>query len=93
MPPAYGRIEPSIWGIHNGFADVTGYRCHFLNSEDNIQAAENIEAERLDEAIDMALARFERRPHHHSIELWQGALRLYASREQLPRHQAGPGAE
>jgi hypothetical protein len=27
------------------------------------------------------------RRQHHSVELWQGALRLYASRQQSPRHQ------
>jgi hypothetical protein len=66
---------------------MTGYRCYFLSDQDRIQSAENLEAARLDEAIDRALAMLGQRPHHHSIELWQDGLRLYASREQLPRHQ------
>lgn len=63
------------------------YRCYFLNDRDRIQSAEDIEAERLDEAIDLALAMLGQRPQSHSIELWRGTLRLFASREQPSRHQ------
>jgi hypothetical protein len=66
---------------------MPSYRCYFLDRQDHIQTAENIEAEGLDEAIEHTLAMLRQRPQHHSIELWQGALRLCASREQLPRHQ------
>jgi hypothetical protein len=35
------------------------------------------EADTLAEATDRALAMLRSRPHHHSIEIWQGARRLY----------------
>jgi hypothetical protein len=65
---------------------MPSYRCYFLDYQDHIQAAENIEADGLDEAIEHTLAMLRQRPQYHSIELWQGALRLCASRGQLPRH-------
>jgi hypothetical protein len=66
---------------------MTRYRCYVLNSQDQILSAENIEVERLDDAIDRALVLLDQRPPEHGIELWQGPLRVYASREQLRRHQ------
>jgi hypothetical protein len=63
------------------------YRCYFLDYQDHIEAAENIRADCLDEAIDRALAMLKARPHHHCIEIWHGALRLYVSREREQRHQ------
>jgi hypothetical protein len=66
---------------------MKAYRCYFLNEQDRIESAEDVDADGLDEAIDKALLLLRRRPHLHTIEIWQGALRLYASREQIPRHQ------
>jgi hypothetical protein len=43
----------------------------------NRLAAENIDADALSEAIDKALAMLKQRPHHRSIEIWEGARRLY----------------
>src|SRR5690242_8849391 len=63
------------------------YRCYFLDRQDHIQAAENIEAERLDIAVDCALAMLRARPQHNSVEVWQGALRVYCSRAQAAQHQ------
>ena len=53
------------------------YRCYFLNSEDRIEAFEVIEAETLREGIDRALAMLKARPQHRSVELWDGARRVY----------------
>lgn len=66
---------------------MPSYRCYFLNGEDHIQAVENIEADAVSEAIDHALAMLEARPQHRSIEVWQGARRLYPARygDVLPK--------
>ena len=66
---------------------MPSFRCYFLDYQGHIGAAENFDAEHLDEAIERALAMLKARPHHHSIEIWQRTLRLYASREKAPRHQ------
>lgn len=66
---------------------MAGYRCYLLNLQGRIAAAENIEAEGLDEAIEQGLAMLGKRPQHASIEIWQGALRLFASGDDRPRHQ------
>ena len=53
------------------------YRCYFLNADDHIQSAEVIEAVGLTDAIDRALAMLKARPQHRTVELWQGAKRVY----------------
>ena len=58
------------------------YRCYFLDRHDHIQAADNIEVDALNEAIDRALVMLRARPQHHSVEVWQGPVRLYNS--QVP---------
>jgi len=40
------------------------FRCYFLDDADHIKAFELIEAGRLSEAINDALAMFKARPHH-----------------------------
>lgn len=53
------------------------YRCHFLDRNDQMQAAEDIETEGLAEAIGRALAMLDHRPQHQSVEIWQGARKVY----------------
>jgi hypothetical protein len=53
------------------------FRCYFLDAQDHISAREDIEADTLAAAIDRALAMLKSRPHHRSIEIWQGARRVY----------------
>ena len=53
------------------------YRCYFLDAADHIQAATDIEAEALSEAIDRGLAMLRERPQSRSIEMWQGAQKVY----------------
>jgi len=53
------------------------YRCYFLNEAELIQAFEVIEAASLREGIDRALAMLKARPQHRSVELWDGARRVY----------------
>jgi len=55
------------------------HRCYFLNYDDHIEAAEDIDADRLDEAVQRGLSMLAARPQQHSIEVWEGALRLFAS--------------
>jgi hypothetical protein len=64
------------------------YRCYFLDGADRIAAAEDIDADALPEAVDRAQAMLRRRAHHHAVEVWQGARRLYATAGAGPR-QAG----
>ena len=66
---------------------MTHYRCYFLSGQDRIRDAEDIEAGSLEEAIGRAHAMLVERASHASIELWNGPVRLYASREPIPRHQ------
>ena len=53
------------------------FRCYFLNAEDRIEAFEVIEADSLRSGIDLALAMLRARPQHRSVELWDGAKRVY----------------
>jgi hypothetical protein len=53
------------------------YRCYFLNADERIETFEVIEAARLSDAIDRAQAMLEARPHHRSVELWDGSRRVY----------------
>ena len=60
---------------------MTSYRCYFLDGENHIKDATDLEADALAAAIDQALALLRERAELHAIEIWQGANRLYASRE------------
>ncbi len=60
------------------------YRCYFLDRQERIRSAENIEAERLDQAVELAHAMLKERPQHRSVEVWVGTVRAYASREAEP---------
>jgi len=53
------------------------YRCYFLNGDDRPEAFELIEAAGLTDAVDSARAMLRARPHHRSIELWEGSRRVY----------------
>ena len=57
------------------------FRYYFLNSDDHINAAEDIEADELSEAVEKAMVRIGERSLHKSIEVWQGVKRLYPSVE------------
>lgn len=53
------------------------YRCYFLDAMYHVRAEEDFEADAPAPAIKRALAMLRERPHHHSIELWQGARKVY----------------
>ena len=56
---------------------MDAYRCYFLDRDNQVRSAEDIEAEGLLEAIDRSLTMLKLRPHHHAIEVWQGARVVY----------------
>jgi len=56
---------------------MPAYRCYFLDDGNHISAAEVIDADALNEAIDKALGMLKERPHHRAIELWEGNKRVY----------------
>jgi hypothetical protein len=64
-----------------------------LDAQNDISASESVEADTLTEATERALAMLKSRPHHRSIEIWQGARRLYptetVSRLPEPANQKG----
>lgn len=53
------------------------YRCCFLDRSGRIRVAEDIDVEGLSDAIDRALTMLKHRPQHHSVEVWQGELKVY----------------
>jgi hypothetical protein len=53
------------------------YRCYFLDGADHIKAAENMEADTLHQAIELAFAMLKKHPQHHAVELWQGSQKVY----------------
>lgn len=61
------------------------YRCYFLDDQDHIEAAEDFDADAPDDAIDRARAMLKGRAHHHAVEVWQGARRLYAMSDPIRR--------
>lgn len=67
------------------------YRCFFLNESDHIKAAEIIEAELVDEAIDTAYLMLRERPQHRSVEIWEGRRRLYRVDEPARSEQLENG--
>ena len=52
------------------------YRCYFLDERNRIEAADWIEADGLEEAIDAALTAVED-CDAHAVEIWEGPQRLY----------------
>jgi hypothetical protein len=56
---------------------MNAYRCYFLDRDNQIRSAEDLEAEGSAEAIDRSLTMLSLRPHHHAIEVWQGTRMLY----------------
>lgn len=52
------------------------YRCYFLDERNRIEAADWIEADGLEDAIDEALTAVED-CDAHAVEIWEGAQRLY----------------
>ena len=61
------------------------YWCYFLDRYEQINAAERIEADAVDDAIGRALEMLCARPHHRAVEVWEGERLVYTS----ARHQAG----
>ena len=55
------------------------YRCFFLGADGHVMFGEVIEADNDPEAVEKGVAMLEARPHHHGMEVWHGARRLYAS--------------
>jgi hypothetical protein len=53
------------------------YRCFFLSDGDHIKAVEIIEADAVSEAIDKAQIMLRERPQHRTVEIWEGARKLY----------------
>ena len=53
------------------------YRCYFLDAQDHIRAVENIEAPALAHAKEQGFAILQGHPLWQSIEIWQGASKLY----------------
>ena len=56
---------------------MPSYRCYFIGRDDHIQAAENIDADDIGEAVERGLVMLKERPQYRSIELWEGAERVY----------------
>ena len=67
---------------------MPSYRCYFLDGQDHIKAATDLEADTLAAAIDRALALLETHPEHYAVEIWQGARRLYSMISEQPRAPA-----
>jgi len=65
-------------------ARIDAYRRYFLDRDNKIRSAEDIEAEGLVEATDRSLTMLKLRPHHHAIELWQGARMVYTLHAPRP---------
>jgi hypothetical protein len=63
---------------------MVAYRCYFLDRDNRIRATEDLEAEGVVEAIDRSLTMLQLRPHHHAIELWQGARMVYPPHASRP---------
>ena len=67
------------------------YRCFFLNEGGHIRAAELIEAETLSEVIDRASVMLRERPQYRSVEIWEGARKLYTGDELARSDQTENG--
>ncbi len=66
----------------HGMSVMPSYRCYFLDRDEHIHGSADIEADELEEAIDLALEML--KAQHSSkcevIEIWQGDQRLYPAR-------------
>ena len=62
------------------------YRCYFLDRDDHIRERAEIEADAPGMAVDRALELLRANPQYYSIEIWQGAQRVYP--ETATRHVA-----
>ena len=56
---------------------MRSYRCFFLNSAGRIEKAEIVEAETDEDALAAALSLIDRQSHYGSIELWEGARKVF----------------
>jgi hypothetical protein len=72
---------------------MTYYRCYFLGADDHIKAAEDIESDTRREAVQQALRMIRERPHHSSVELWEGTKRIYSLRSMTGASDVPGGAE
>ena len=55
------------------------YRCYFLDGDEHIHGSAEVEADRLEDAVDRALEMLKAQysPKCEFIEIWQGDQRLY----------------
>jgi hypothetical protein len=53
------------------------FRCFFLNVDGKIEAAEELRAETVGDALELARAAFAQHDRFPAFELWQGAQRLH----------------
>jgi hypothetical protein len=60
------------------------FRCYFLDADERIRAAQDIEADAASAAVARVLEMLKERPHHRSVEVWQGARRVYPPRGEPP---------
>ena len=76
---------------------MRGYRCFFLNIAGRIEKAEIVQAETDEDALAVALRLVEAQSHYESIEMWEGARKVFpqtrdsADIEQLKRILLGAG--
>jgi hypothetical protein len=56
---------------------MPSYHCYFLDEDEHIKAREDIEAEKLRDAMEQALLMLKARPQHSKVELWEGARRVF----------------
>jgi hypothetical protein len=56
------------------------YRCCFLDANDTVEALEEIEADTLVAAIELANAMLKSRSHYEAVELWLGNRCAYRAR-------------
>jgi hypothetical protein len=54
------------------------FPCYFLDDEDHIRSAEVIDAKALGDAIEKELMSL-RRSRHPSVEIWEGATKVFRS--------------
>jgi hypothetical protein len=63
---------------------VRGYRCFFLNRAGRIEKAEIVQAETDEGALAAALRLVERQSDYKSIEVWEGARKVFPSAHDSP---------
>jgi hypothetical protein len=54
-------------------------RCHFLDDEERVVVAEDIDVAALADAIARARRMLKSRTHHRAVEVWQGTRRLFTA--------------